>query len=260
MGNTVSRNGSAAITNLISRYDVGSYTAVGGVTNYLSLPAPAGDIWTGDGTLEMWVQFTGSIPIIPVPFCAATAPTGARWALYANMNSSGAYAANLISFYVANASAQYYGVAFTWVLNTWYHIAMVKSGTTMFLFVNGALAGSVALTITIPGVTKPLTIGGDSYNTGFTGQIDDLKIIKGYAKYLAAFTPPLAPHTTTVGPYDAFDWPSSVKPPLTVYPSNLTSVGIAHGQFSKSPFMLFNAAQPMVAYRSGSTGQMWPHR
>ena len=77
--------------------------------------------------------------------------------------------------------------------NTWYHIAVTRSGNTFRSFVNGV----VEKTFTVSGsifsdVTIPYNIGRVAYNGGtffYNGYMDDFRVTRGYARYTANFTP-----------------------------------------------------------------------
>ena len=66
---------------------------------------------------------------------------------------------------------------------TWTHLAATYDGTTLKLYVNGALASSLAVTGSIASSTSPLRIGGNSiWGEYFNGLIDDVRI---YSRALA---------------------------------------------------------------------------
>ena len=83
---------------------------------------------------------------------------------------------------------------FTFATNTWYHIAVVRSGTTIYFFVNGTqqtTLGSGAGSFNYVNPTSGYYIGcNNDTNEQFAGYIDDLRITKGYARYTSNFTPP----------------------------------------------------------------------
>ena len=81
---------------------------------------------------------------------------------------------------------------------TYWHICISRVGTTLRLFVDGALQDS-ATNSTDLGTTKPLSIGA-TYNTTqvMDGRIDDIRVRKG-AGFSSAFTKPTA--TRTVDQY-----------------------------------------------------------
>jgi len=80
------------------------------------------------------------------------------------------------------------------VLNTWYHVALVRSGSgtnNVKLYLNGVLDGQGTGTYVI--TANPCSIGsgypGTSIET-FFGYISDFRVTKNVARYLANFTPP----------------------------------------------------------------------
>jgi len=87
-------------------------------------------------------------------------------------------------------------------LNTWYHIAWVRSGSganNFSIYINGVRDGQMTYTGTFQNV--PTTIGGsnnyDAYGSSyFSGYISNLRILKGTALYTgASFTVPTSPLT-----------------------------------------------------------------
>jgi len=93
--------------------------------------------------------------------------------------------------YVGNVQTFFYHCPFTPTLNTWYHIAVVRSGTTCYIFING-----VPQTVTVAkawsGTTNfaaTLEIGRTvSRSVYWAGMISELRI-STTARYTAAFTP-----------------------------------------------------------------------
>ena len=82
--------------------------------------------------------------------------------------------------------------AATLPLNTWTHIALSSTGTTVRLFVNGILAGSSATSLIS---TLPDTFYIGFHRSGsalryFNGHIDDFRLTQGVATYTTNFTPP----------------------------------------------------------------------
>ena len=84
-------------------------------------------------------------------------------------------------------------------LNTWNHIAVVRTNTnTITLYVNGVAGATTTTTSTMVGNgSNPLTIGSDYNGVAwrYMGYISDIRIVKGTAVYTSAFTPPTAPVT-----------------------------------------------------------------
>jgi len=78
----------------------------------------------------------------------------------------------------------------------WNHIALTRDGTTLRLFINGALEGSSTASLGSD-QSQPLRVGGDTGGgrNGLDGYISNFRLVKGTAVYTSAFTPPTAPVT-----------------------------------------------------------------
>jgi hypothetical protein len=79
--------------------------------------------------------------------------------------------------------------------NTWYHVMLVRSGTNIYLFVNGALEGS-ATSVSGSLMTNATTvkIGRDDANVyQVAGYLSEIEIYKGVAIKTSAFSPPSIP-------------------------------------------------------------------
>jgi hypothetical protein len=98
----------------------------------------------------------------------------------------------------------YPGGAFTVIkvsLNTWSHIALVKNGSSVKLYLNGQVVVSkTTASVTLPSMY--LCEVGRNRDGGipdFSGYIDEVCITKGLARYTENFTPgqlPVAPSNT----------------------------------------------------------------
>ena len=137
---------------------------------------------TGDFTFETWIlnsSWTGDRAI--TDFRPSTGAMGTFFA-----------ASGKLAFWTGSSLIG--GSGTTLELNTWHHVALTRSGTTLRAFRDGVLdfTGTLSLSFT---ASRPLGIGaaidGSSGNTG--AYIDDLRITKGIARYTSNFTPPAAP-------------------------------------------------------------------
>jgi hypothetical protein len=86
-------------------------------------------------------------------------------------------------------------------LNTWNHIAVVRSGNTFTGYLNGI---PVVTTTSSVSITQDTSSGYGGWNVGYApqsstenlnGYISNFRLIKGTALYTSAFTPPSAPLT-----------------------------------------------------------------
>lgn len=74
-------------------------------------------------------------------------------------------------------------------LNTWVHLALVKNGNVVKLFVDGTPVTNTAFITAVDTSTRKLAVGMDSSNSAvFQGYIAGVRVTK-YARYTSAFTP-----------------------------------------------------------------------
>ena len=83
-------------------------------------------------------------------------------------------------------------------LRAWNHVAVVRSGTTRTIYINGVSAGSSTQSEDLS--SSYATIGFDAAASGsiiMNGYLSNLRVTKGTALYTAAFTPPTSPPNPT---------------------------------------------------------------
>ena len=161
-----------------------------GGSDYVTFTASSATNCTGDFTLEGWC-FLNSITINGggnprVIMFGGTSATGlqivteeATKAYRLDINNATAITANNVA-----------------VLNSWQHWAIVRSGSTITLYVNGISVGTAtnSSTITNSGTSSigGWVSGGGSYSNGY---FSNFRLVVGTAVYTSAFTPPTAPLT-----------------------------------------------------------------
>ena len=147
-------------------------------------------------TVEAWVYLT-ALPSSVESVLFGVEGTVAYGNLFA-INTSGILIINLSS----NGSSYnlYNGSAFNTALklNTWYHIAWVRNGTTLYAFVNGVQESTTySLSTTALYYTSAMiaSVGLRPTNTTyyFPGYVSNLRVTNGQAIYVTNFTPPTAP-------------------------------------------------------------------
>ncbi len=80
--------------------------------------------------------------------------------------------------------------------NQWYHIAIVRKGNNLAIYRNGKLKNLTTTSITEPDFTGSFVIGrwlSGSFpvnNINLTGYLDEFRVTKGVARWIANFTPP----------------------------------------------------------------------
>jgi hypothetical protein len=161
-------------------------------SSYLSVPNNSAlDLGTGDFTIEGWWYFSDT----------------SNQALISKYSSGQGFVVQYQSgnlrlvLGLGGASDVVYTFAWTPAVNTWYHIAITRSGTSGRAFVNGAQIGTTT-TVTTSNTTSSTTlqIGLTHTVSEYTrGYVSNVRLSKGVAVYTAAFSPPTAPLTATTG-------------------------------------------------------------
>ena len=157
-----------------------------GSGDYLSINSSDFDFGTGDFTVEGWFkkrdtsqggffQFSTSTGGLGGGDGPAVAWTGNEWQVY------GGSPATPTSTQPALKT------------NTWFHLALVRRSTTLYLYVDGVLATSNTNSDGCDGKSW-LAIGG-YYNINFLhyGWISNFRVVKGTAVYTDSFKPELKP-------------------------------------------------------------------
>jgi hypothetical protein len=158
---------------------------------YLSIPASSNYQFTGDFTVECWVNFKNVSGVYQSFLGQYT--SGTPWLLQVMTNGqlrlTGAYGSDVLSSTLA--------------INTWYHIALVRNGLgtdCVKIYVNGVKNGSATITSSIGNPLGIYTIGGGSGgNDRFNGFISNVRFVKGTALYTSNFTPPTSRLTAIPG-------------------------------------------------------------
>lgn len=158
--------------------------AFSGSSQYLTVAANAALDLPGDFTIESWVYPTGSKTTADI--IAGRWISGDRvWLLNFGATS------NLV-FQVNGATLITYSFSITY--NTWYHVAVTRSGTTVTLWLNGVSVGTGTSSYNFTSATRPLLIGRNGDSTDGTqdwlGYMSNFRIVKGTAVYTSTFTPP----------------------------------------------------------------------
>lgn len=166
--------------------------------HYLSVTSSLVAIAAIDFTIESWIRMAA----LPLSGVSSLAFSGSQFSddnrVQIHVNPSGTISGLL----QAGAGTQ---VSFTSAallsLNTWYHVAFVKSGTNVYLFINGSLEASGSYTNTIiPSSTFYVALGrSGGYTYSFSGGtsggvgnfIDDFRLTR-VARYTSNFAPPTA--------------------------------------------------------------------
>lgn len=151
-----------------------------------------------DFTLECWVRFA-SLSIGQIIVTKSNTTGDYPFQLWYNF-SSGRIQAR--SYDGASPIFDFGTSGPTVVVNTWYHVALCRSGSTVRLFIDGTQTGTANIgAAVLKSNTGPFCIGGYSDATfSLNGHIDELRLLIGQAAYTANFTRPTAPFANPVNP------------------------------------------------------------
>jgi len=201
MINNLETVGNAQISTSVKKYGTGSMSFVRSPSSYLVANNKSGifSFGTGDFTVEAWVYLNSMPTAVGYPenyWIVGGGPANSNAGFDISIGSTD-LVVNLVSFASPNI-LEPHGMT----TSTWYHIAVTRSGATLYAFING----SVLATASVTGVTANPCLTGLAISAAepvgategnFNGYIDDLRITKGYARYTAAFTPPTAAFPNT---------------------------------------------------------------
>jgi len=224
---TITANGTPRVQAFQPFSPTASYTAAAyggsgyfnGSTDYLTTPITASgplDISTTTTyTIEGWVYWTASAGNKDV-WTWGGKQTGGPSSYY---QLYWATTGNVLKWEQGSTSGVLTTVttSLSPALNTWYHIAIVRSGSSITVYANGQSVGTGTYAPNDQQFAE-FCLGSLFYNTGyvqfFSGYISNFRFVKGTAVYTGAFTPPTAPVTaitntslllnsTNAGIYDA---------------------------------------------------------
>ena len=159
----------------------------------IETPSSSTFSFPGDFTIEMWFKADGT-----------------QLTTYKTLFELGGYSNGILlrddALYV-NGNILKSGVNL--LSTTWRHIAVVRVGTTIKLFINGVDQGANTFAVTgiVNGYSSPIKFGEARHTSGqqICGWIDEVRIIKGAALYTADFSPPAAPFLDASSPVVPID-------------------------------------------------------
>lgn len=181
----ITLTGSASITSAYKKFGSGAIAFAGGsAANYLS--AGTDFALPGDYTVEFFVRWNSTTAGKADNLFSVVTTNGLSvyW-------DGGKYSANRLR--VSNQAVDN-PIDYAWAptVGQMYHIAACRQGTTVRLFIDGVQVASATMATSHP--AGEARIGGSTTTASgigtIDGQIDELRITKGVARYTGAFTPP----------------------------------------------------------------------
>lgn len=188
-GKTLSGAGNAQLSTTSPKFGTASLL-LDGTGDYVTTTSSLSDFvfGTGDFTIEAFIKTSTVREQLIVDFYT---PLTVSWQL--ELNSAGR-----LNLYGSNGTTNGAIATASSVLTNgaWRHVAATRSGTTIQLFVDGTSEASVTDGRNFSFSTSALAIGAQfatrnsSYD--FPGNIDEVRITKGVARYTSNFTVPAA--------------------------------------------------------------------
>jgi hypothetical protein len=202
---TFTVNGNSQISTAQSKFG-GASILFDGTGDYLTTPNNSlFDLSSSDFTIEFWFNTNTLTPSGLAGYANIlgkqnwNGSAGAGWGVW-QFNQT------IVFFWPTSALNSISTGNVITATNTWYHIAVVRSGTATNntkIYINGVQQAQGTPSST--NSTSALTIGGTNVTSGWdntyyaAGYIDELRITNGYARYTGNFTPSTTAFSNTGG-------------------------------------------------------------
>jgi len=182
----------ATITTSVQKFGTGSLQASGGIGGYINY-AGSNDWWfdTGQFTIECWARRTATIS--GVRSLIARWPSGST-----NLGWFFGFNGTQFGFFYSTTGTDnpFIGGTYTPTLNAFDFFAVDRDASGVIRVYAGTPAGmsviaSATVTASLSNPAITMTVANDGTNNrGFPGQIDDIRITKGVARYAGTITAP----------------------------------------------------------------------
>jgi len=191
-GHTMTAQGNAQIDTAQKKFGSAS-GFFDGSGDYLTTPDSTDWAFgSSDFTIDAWVRFTDTGARNILVGRTTDANSYFYWQLKTGINGS--------RFADYNSGYNFdFETSPSFSINTWYHVAITRSGNDFRMFVDGTQVGST-YNNSNAFVTRTVTfdVGAMTQNSAYVmhGWIDELRISKGIARWISNFTPPTEAYTS----------------------------------------------------------------
>jgi hypothetical protein len=191
---TVTAGGGANVDTAQFKFGTAS-VLLNGVADYLTSADNAGfEFGSGDFTLDCWVRFN-ALPVTQAMFITKYETAGAQRCFFWAYNDS---TASMEFRYSPDGSGStLFSQPMSPTTATWYHLAVVRDGGDILMFVDGTQIGTTdTITESLFNGTAALNIGAFNAGTGgfLDGWMDEIRV-SNVARWTSNFTPPAAPYS-----------------------------------------------------------------
>lgn len=179
----------------VKKFGAGSANFPYGVSTLKISDAPEFDFSTGDWTVEVFAYLDSAHATFLRPIIQKRSATGAGDNAYPYALRIGPIGNTRLlatgTDLLTNVIYDLDGGDISALYNTWAHIALTRYGNVFTLWLNGASAATVTNAGILDNHACDLMVGGwEDVGYNFGGQLDEVRITKGLARYTAPFTPP----------------------------------------------------------------------
>ena len=179
---TMTRSGDTKTVTAQSKFG-GASAYFDGTGDYLSNSDAGIALGSGDFTVDFWLRLPSSV----VETIFDTQVIGGASSRTNSIRLSASSSRELIITH--NGAIRITSSALS--LNTWYHVAIVRSGSTTTLYVGGTSRGTTtAITANLSTASVVIGMNASSSSEFFAGYIDEFRLSPGIARWTTAFTPP----------------------------------------------------------------------
>jgi len=180
--------GNTQIDTTVKKFGTGSIE-FDGTGDELTYTAP---VLSGDFTYEAWVYPESQVQAFPICFAPVSDATVANRVALSYDTST------YVDKFSCRVGSNFIVASSTSSTGQWYHLAIVRSGSTVSMYIDGVSQGTQTFSTSIS--SRTAYIGGSSLigsNTHFAGFIDDFRFTNGLARYTSTFTAPTAAFSNT---------------------------------------------------------------
>jgi hypothetical protein len=212
--------------------------------NAFKFGAPSGN--TNDFTVEFFVYPTGTAAYAPVHTGYSA---NNYWGFNLNRTAGGTNTAGYVLFYMTDSFSLTASSGL--VANAWNHICVVRTGTTVSLYINGT-QGATSTSSVDPNPTQPLWIGGEGTALGryLDGYVSNVRIIKGSTQPYSASSSSITVPTGQLAPITGTTVLTCQSNRFVDNSSNALAITITNNP-SVQAFSPFN---PTAAYSTSTVG------
>jgi hypothetical protein len=186
---SITRNGNTT-QGSFSPYGSNWSNYFGGSSDYLQIADnSAFTFGSGDFTVEFWIYSSNTSLTLIIGQNNGSETATSFDVRYNGTTISG----NIFS------SATNYAISESMSKNAWHHVAFVRNGTSLRIYVDGVSTSSTSVsTVSVNDSSNVLRIGASSETTPayyLNGYLSNVRIVKGTAVYTSNFTPSTTPLT-----------------------------------------------------------------